>query len=62
MMTKTDEALERLKTAQETLTAAVAAQGQMLRSMHEQLALLLERLPSKMTDGPTLQELLAELV
>jgi hypothetical protein len=62
MVTKTDEALERLETGQEALTTAVAAQGQVLRSIHEQLALLLERLTPKITDGPTLQELLAELV
>ena len=62
MATKTDEALERLETGQEALTAAVAAQGEVLRTIAEQLALLLERLTPKPTDGPTLQELLAELV
>ena len=54
MATKKDEALERLQSGQEALTTAVAALGEVLRSIAEQLALVL--------DGPTLQELLAELV
>ena len=62
MATKTDEALERLESGQEALTTAVTAQGEVLRSIAEQLALVLERLTPQASDGPTLQELLAELV
>src|ERR1700692_2918984 len=62
MATKADEALERLQSGQEALTTAVAALGEVLRSIAEQLALVLERLTPQASDGPTLQELLAELV
>ena len=51
-----------LKAGQDATLAAVQQQGEVLRLIAERLGLVLEKLYPEESDGPSLQELLAELV
>lgn len=51
-----------LKTSQDGIAKALEGQGELLRSIAERLGLVLEKLYPEATEGPTLQELLAEMV
>ena len=51
-----------LRTGQEAIAKALEGQGELLRSIVERLGLILEKLYPEATEGPTLQELLAEMV
>ena len=50
------------KDGQTEIIATLGAQSQMLRLIAEQLRVLLEKLTPEIGEGPTMQELLAELV
>ena len=52
----------KLRTGQETLVNLLQGHGDLLRTIVERLGLILEKLYPEATDGPTLQELLAEMV
>ena len=69
MATETTEMLARviggqdeLKAGQAEIASTLAAQSQVLRLITEQLGIVIEKLTPGPGDGPTLQELLAELV
>ena len=69
MATETTEKLaqitggqDELKTGQAEIIRTLAAQSQLLRLIAEQLGIVIEKLTPEPGDGPTLQELLAELV
>ena len=51
-----------LKDGQAEIIDSLGAQSQMLRLIAEQLRVLLEKLTPEIGEGPTMQELLAELV
>lgn len=51
-----------LKDGQMKIIDALGAQSQLLRLIAEQLRVLLEKLTPEIGEGPTMQELLAELV
>ena len=51
-----------LKDGQAEIIDALGAQSQLLRLIAEQLRILLEKLTPEIGEGPTMQELLAELV
>ena len=51
-----------LKVGQQGIAKALDAQGELLRSIVERLGLILEKLYPEAAEGPTLQELLAEMV
>ena len=51
-----------LKAGQDATLMAVQQQGEVLRLIAERLGLVLEKLYPEESDGPSLQELLAELV
>ena len=53
---------DELKDEQAKMVSALAAQGQVLRVVSEQLDVVIEKLTPELGDGPTMQELLAELV
>jgi hypothetical protein len=53
---------EDLKVGQTEMAATLIAHTQVLRLISEQLAIVIEKLTPEAGDGPTLQELLAELV
>ena len=53
---------EEIKAGQERLQNALAGHGDLLRMIAERLGLVLEKLYPAETEGPTLQELLAEMV
>ena len=44
------------------MVSALAAQGQVLRLVSEQLGIVIAKLTPEIGEGPTMQELLAELV
>ena len=56
------EVRSELKAGQDATLAAVQQQGEILRLIAERLGLVLEKLYPEESDGPNLQELLAELV
>ncbi len=56
------EVRSELKAGQDATLAAVQQQGEVLRLIAERLGLVLEKLYPEESDGPSLQELLAELV
>ena len=69
MATDTTEFLARivsgqdeLKSEQAQMVSTLAAQGQVLRLVSEQLGIVIAKLTPELGDGPTMQELLAELV
>jgi hypothetical protein len=69
MATKMTEILARIADGQNELTAeqaqiasTLAAQSQVLRLISEQMAIVIEKLTPEIGEGPTMQELLAELV
>jgi hypothetical protein len=69
MATDTTELLARLiggqddlKAGQAEMAGTLATHTQVLRLISEQLAIVIEKLTPEAGDGPTLQELLAELV
>jgi hypothetical protein len=69
MATETSEILARivrgqdeLKAAQAEMVGALAAQSRVLRVVSEQLSVVIEKLTPELGEGPTMQELLAELV
>lgn len=51
-----------LKTGQTEIIGTLEAQGETLRLIAERLGMILEKLTPEVSDGPTMQELLAELV
>jgi hypothetical protein len=53
---------EDLKAGQTEMAATLTAHTGVLRLLSEQLAIVIEKLTPEASDGPTLQELLAELV
>jgi hypothetical protein len=53
---------EDLKVGQTEMAGTLATHTQVLRLISEQLAIVIEKLTPEAGDGPTLQELLAELV
>jgi hypothetical protein len=53
---------DELKAGQTAIAGTLAAHGQVLRLISEQLGIIIEKLTPELGDGPTLQELLAELV
>jgi hypothetical protein len=53
---------EDLKVGQTEMAATLTAHTEVLRLLSEQLAIVIEKLTPEAGDGPTLQELLAELV
>ncbi|WP_158744961.1 hypothetical protein [Acidisphaera sp. L21] len=69
MATETTEMLTRiiggqdeLKAGQTEIASALAAHSEILRLLAEQLSIVIEKLTPAPGDGPTMQELLAELV
>ena len=69
MATETTEMLTRiiggqdeLKAGQTEIASALAAHSEILRLLAEQLSIVIEKLTPEPGEGPTLQELLAELV
>jgi hypothetical protein len=69
MATEITEKLIRISSGQDELKAeqaqvarALAAHGEVLRLISEQLGIVIEKLTPEIGDGPTMQELLAELV
>ncbi len=56
------EVRSELKAGQDATLVAVQQQGEVLRLIAERLGLVLEKLYPEESDGPSLQELLAELV
>jgi hypothetical protein len=69
MATNVTEILDRISGTQNELEAeqaqiasTLAAQSQVLRLISEQMAIVIEKLTPELGDGPTMQELLAELV
>ena len=61
-LARIEAAQTELKTGQEGIAKALDGQGELLRSIVERLGLILEKLYPEATEGPTLQELLAEMV
>ncbi len=55
-------ALDEIKAGQAEIAGTLEAHGQVLRLVSEQLRIIIEKLTPEVGDGPTLQELLAELV
>jgi len=53
---------DELKDEQAKMLGALAAQSQVLRLISEQMAIVIEKLTPEIGEGPTMQELLAELV
>jgi hypothetical protein len=53
---------DELKAGQAEIAGTLEAHGQVLRLISEQLGIVIEKLTPELGDGPTLQELLAELV
>jgi uncharacterized membrane protein YccC len=53
---------DELKAGQVEIAGTLEANGQILRLLSEQLRIIIEKLTPDVGDGPTLQELLAELV
>jgi hypothetical protein len=53
---------DELKAGQAEIAGTLEAHGQVLRLISEQLRIIIEKLTPELGDGPTLQELLAELV
>ncbi|WP_158803418.1 hypothetical protein [Acidisoma sp. L85] len=53
---------DELKAGQVQIDGALEAQGAILRLLSEQLGVVIEKLTPALDDGPTMQELLAELV
>jgi hypothetical protein len=53
---------DELKAGQAAIAGTLEAHGQVLRLISEQLGVIIEKLTPELGDGPTLQELLAELV
>jgi hypothetical protein len=53
---------DELKAGQAEIAGTMEAHGQVLRLISEQLGIIIEKLTPEIGDGPTLQELLAELV
>jgi hypothetical protein len=53
---------DELKAGQAEIAGTLEAHGQILRLLSEQLRIVIEKLTPEIGDGPTLQELLAELV
>jgi hypothetical protein len=53
---------DELKAEQAQIASTLAAQSQVLRLISEQMAIVIEKLTPELGDGPTMQELLAELV
>lgn len=51
-----------LKTGQAEIIGTLQTQGEALRLIAERLGMILEKLTPEVGDGPTMQELLAELV
>ena len=51
-----------LKAGQEIIAKILEGQGDLLRTVVERLGLILEKLYPEATEGPTLHELLAEMV
>ncbi len=51
-----------LQNGQAEIIGTLGAQGQVLRLIAERLGIILEKLTPEIGEGPTLQELLAELV
>jgi hypothetical protein len=51
-----------LKDQQAQIASTLAAQSQVLRLISEQMAIVIEKLTPEIGEGPTMQELLAELV
>jgi hypothetical protein len=62
MLTRILGAQDELKAGQAEMAGTIAAHGQVLRLISEQLGIIIEKLTPELGDGPTLQELLAELV
>jgi hypothetical protein len=62
MLTRILGGQDELKAGQAEMAGTLAAHGQVLRVISEQLGIIIEKLTPKLGDGPTLQELLAELV
>ncbi len=62
MAEDTKQILARMEADQEAIRDAMAAQGETLRLILERLGLILERLTPDAGDGPTLTDLLTELV
>jgi hypothetical protein len=62
MAEDTQQVLAQIEAGQEAIHDAVAAQGETLRLILERLGLILERLTPDAGDGPTLTDLLTELV
>jgi hypothetical protein len=53
---------DELKAEQAQIAGILEAQGAILRPLSEQLGVVIEKLTPALDDGPTMQELLAELV
>jgi hypothetical protein len=53
---------DELKAEQAKIASTLDAHGEVLRLISEQLGVIIEKLTPELGDGPTLQELLAELV
>jgi hypothetical protein len=53
---------DELKTEQAHIAGTLEAHGAILRLISEQLGVVIEKLTPELGDGPTMQELLAELV
>ena len=62
MAEDTKQILAQMEAGQEAIRDAVAAQGETLRLILERLRLILERLTPDAGDGPTLTDLLTELI
>ncbi len=62
MLTRIIGGQDELKAGQAEIAGTLAAQSQTLRLIADQLSVLIEKLTPELGDGPTLQELLAELV
>jgi hypothetical protein len=62
MAEDTQQILAQMEAGQEAIRDAVAAQGETLRLILERLGLILERLTPDAGDGPTLTDLLTELI
>ena len=62
MEAEKNDALTRIEAGQEATTKILETHGDLLRTIVERLDLLLEKLTPQPTDGPTLHELLAEMV
>jgi hypothetical protein len=62
MLTRILGGQDDLKAGQAEIAGTLEAHGEILRLVSEQLGIIIEKLTPELGDGPTLQELLAELV